>query len=197
MREKTDQKQQGIFALTILAVMAWVAFSFAGFGTAEANNLPADCPNGPLRATLTGADISGKTPSGTAQYKDKNNNSLMVMVRSVNVAADTTLSVMIGGTSVGQIKVPKSGNGQLKVDSATGISEGTTITVMNGETTVLSGTFACVAGGGGSTTPSPTTTPTASPTVSPTVSPTASPTVTPTVSPTMSPTATPTPTIRN
>jgi hypothetical protein len=194
MKEKADQKQQGIFALTILAVMAWVAFSFAGFGTAQANNLPLDCPNGPLRANLTGADISGKTPSGTAQYKDKNNNSLMVMVRSVNVAADTKLSVMIGDTSVGEITVPKSGNGQLKVDSATGISEGTAISVKNGDATVLTGTFACVAGGG-STTPSPTATMTMTP--SPTVSPTVSPTTSPTVSPTMSPTATPTPTMKN
>ena len=138
MTGKIMQKQQGIVVLAVLTVLAWAVFMFAGFGTAEGNNVSADCPNGPLRADLTGADISGKTPSGTAQYKDRNNNSLTVMVRSVNLAEGTKLSVMIGDVNAGQITIPKNGNGQLKVDSASGISEGTTITVMNGTTTILS-----------------------------------------------------------
>jgi hypothetical protein len=203
MMEKTKYKQQGIIALTILAMAAWVTFTFIGLGTTAVNGSPADCPNGPLRADLNGtATTSGKAPSGMAMYKDKGSNALTVMVRGVNVTAETTLKVLIGGTSVGTINVKKNGNGQMKLDSASGISEGTEIMVMNGTTAVLSGTFACTGGGGNTnTTPSPTATmtmtpsPTATPTATPTVTPTTTPTATPTVMPTVTPTATTTPTV--
>lgn len=194
MVEKTFQKQKSIAALTVLAVLAWVGVSFAGFSTAEANNSSADCPNGPLHAELTGAATGGRAPGGMAMFRERGSNALMVMVRGVEVNDNTALTVMIGDTNVGTITVGNNGNGQLRLDSAAGISEGTTITVMNGTTTVLAGTFACVAGGGNTNT-NTNTNPTITPTVSPTTSPTTSPTEEPTVSPTMTPTESPTPTM--
>lgn len=122
-----------------------------GYGTPQASGALADCPNGPLHADLTGAAVNGKTPNGMAMFRDKGSNGLMVMVRDVDTTAGTTLTVMVGTTSVGTINVARNGNGQLKLDSATGISEGTQITVMNGTTTVLSGTFTCTGNRSGNT----------------------------------------------
>ncbi len=177
MSNKTNKKQQSIVVLTVLTILVWVSFSFAGFGTAQANNNLDDCPNGPLQADLTGDPSGGGAATGTAGYRDKSNKGLTVTVRSANLAAGTKLTVFIGETSVGEILIPKDGNGQLKVDSAEGIAEGTTISVKNGETTILSGVFICAgkSDGGGKTTPSPTAT--VSPSVSPTTTPTKPPTI--------------------
>lgn len=190
MKEKFRKQQKLTVVFTILAVAAWVITPLISHFSVQASDTAADCPNGPLKADLKGAAAGGKAPQGLAQYKDRNSNSLMVMVRSVSVPEGTALNVFVGDTNVGQITVPKNGNGQLKVDSPTAaIAEGTEITVRNGETTIMSGTFACAAKGG-STTPSPTATTTPSPTASPTASPTVTPTVTPTATPTLIPTPT-------
>jgi hypothetical protein len=220
MNTKIIREKQGIIALALLALLALGGSLFANFGRTEVNASIQDCPNGPLRANLTGADLSGKTPSGTAQFNDKSNNELMVRVRSVNLPADTSLSVFIGDASVGQMTVPKNGNAELKLNSATGIIEGTVITVRNGETTILTGSFVCVAGGNrntntngnkntnsnantgnantnantGNVNTNANTSPTVTPTITPTITPTVTPTVTPTPTVTATPTVTPTPT---
>jgi len=142
-------KRQGTIALTILAMAAWFAFMLVGFSTPPVNGALIDCPNGPLHADLTGTDVNGKTPSGMAMFREKGSNGLMVMVRNVDTTAGTSLTVMIGTTNVGTIDVTKNGEGQLKLESAAGVADGTAITVMNGTTTALSGTFACTAKGGG------------------------------------------------
>lgn len=76
----------------------------------------------------------------------------MVNVRSVNVAANTALDVYIGESKVGTITIGRGRSGQLRVESPATIDENTAITVRNGTTTILSGTFACVAGGPGANT---------------------------------------------
>ena len=181
-------------ALGVLAVCLWVSAAVIGHTQPEANKAIVDCPNGPLKADLTGSAVNNKTPTGNAMYKEKGKNGLTVEVRSVG--ADTSLDVFIGDTSVGKITVPKSGNGQLSLDTTTAaISEGTTITVKNGDTTILSGTFACVSGTTQTgATPKPTKTNTPAPTATPTTTPTETPTATPTVTPTTTPTTMPTPT---
>jgi hypothetical protein len=164
MKNKTNLKQQSFVVLTVLTILAWVSFSFAGFGTAQANNTFADCPNGPLQADLTGDPSGGGASTGTASYKDKTGKGLTISVRSANIAAGTKLTVFVGDKSIGEITVSKEGSGQLKAETADGITEGTTISVKNGDTTVMTGVFTCAAGksdgGGGKMTPSPTATPT-------------------------------------
>lgn len=178
--KKTSTSQGFAALLTIFAAAFWVAFSFFNLPPANASSrateTSSDCPRGPLHADLTGSAIDGKTPNGMAQFKERGNNSLTVMVRDVNVAADTSLSVMVGGASVGTISIAKNGNGQLRVDTAPEITEGTALTVMNGATTILAGQFQCVGKGGGAT-PSPTVTMTPLP--SPTITMTPTPTIAP------------------
>jgi hypothetical protein len=173
-------------AICLSLIIGWIAIPFAGMSASSA----VDCPNGPLATDLTGPATGGSTPTGMARYREKGSNQLIVNVRSVNLGATTTsLDVYIGDTKVGTISL-RGRNGQLRLDSTTAtITEGTVITIRNGTTVVLTGTFACVAGG---PTSSPTVSPSVSPTMAPTVSPTVSPTVTPTVTPTVSPTVTPT-----
>lgn len=174
----------------VAGVFAWLALGVAGLLTTAASEPSQDCPNGPLFAELTGPAISGRAPRGTAQFRERGSNALMVMVRQVNLAEGTILGVFVGGNSVGQITLPKNGSGQLRLDTTTAtINEGTAIEIRNGTTVVLSGTFKCVPRGGRGNTNtniSPSPTMTASPTA--TVSP--SPTMTMSPSPTVSPTAT-------
>ena len=201
MNEKYAEWGHWKVTLVLVAVCVWASAAAIGYARPETstNTDEMQCPNGPLRADLTGSAVNNKTPTGTAMYMEKGKSGLSVKVRSVGVADDTALDVMVGDTNVGKITIPKSGNGQLSLDTTTAtITEGTTISVKNGDTVILSGAFACVAGknrpGASPTaTASPTTSPTMMPTVSPTVTPTETPTATPTTSPTMTPSPTTTP----
>lgn len=176
----------------ILAVAAWVTVPAIGLISAE--EVLQGCPNGPMMADLTGAEIAGKTPKGTVQFRNRDKDRLVVKVRGVGLPENTALSVFVGDTTVGQITLPKNGNGELSLDTTTAaITEGATVTVRNGDTVILTGTLACVAKPGNSPTPGTRRTPRTQPTTSPTASPTATPTASPTVMPTETPTATPTP----
>jgi hypothetical protein len=161
----------------------------SGSPTASPTGSPTACADGPLFATLTGAPINGRVPRGFAQFRNSNNNQLKVFVRFLNLPDDTVLDVFVGGTDVGDIQLRDNGNGHVFIDTQMNIAPGTVITIRNGNTTVLSGTFFCT---NPTPSPSPSVSPTASPSVSPTVSPSVSPTASPTVSPTVSPTASPT-----
>ena len=200
MNEKYAGWEYRKVTLVLAAVCVWASAAVIGYARPETNTDEMQCPNGPLQADLTGTAVNNKTPTGTAMYKEKGKNNLMVKVRSVGVNAGTSLDVMVGDTSVGKITIPKSGNGQLSLDTTTAtITEGTTISVKNGDTVILSGTFACVAGQGRpgaspTTTANPTASPTMMPTATPTETPTATPSPTPTTMPTTSPTMMPSPT---
>ena len=201
MNERSTKSGYWKVSLVLLAVFVWASAAVIGYTSPETGLDTTQCPNGPLQADLTGSAVNNKTPTGTAMYKEKGKNNLMVRVRSVGVNAGTSLDVMIGDTNVGKITIPKSGNGQLSLDTTTArIDEGTAISVKNGDTVILSGAFGCVAGQGRpgaspTTTANPTATPTAMPTETPTPAPTATPTATPTVMPTATttPLVTPTP----
>jgi len=186
----------------LVAVCIWAAAAVIGYSRPEAANTDSMQCAGPFKADLTGSAVNNKTPTGTAMYNEKGKNNLSVTVRSVDVNADTALDVMVGDASVGKITIPKSGNGQLSLDTTTAaITDGTSVSVKNGDAIILSGTFACVAKGGvAGAAPKPAKTktpkPTASPTMMPTETPTATPTETPapTVTPTTTPTMMPSPT---
>jgi len=192
MNEKSTVWGYWKVVLVLLAVFIWASAAVIGYTRPETTDADTAQCAGPLRADLTGSAVNNKTPTGTAMYKEKGQNGLSVKVRSVGVNAGTALDVMVGDTSVGQITVPKSGNGQLSLDTTTAtITDGTSISVKNGDTVILSGTFACVSKGGvAGATPKPTKTKTPKPTASPTIMPTETPTATPTETP--MPTATPT-----
>lgn len=129
-------------AMCILAVLAWSTVPAAGLLLSSADNLSSQCTQ--MSANLTGTATAGTTPRGTAKYKETGKDRLQVDVRSVNLPAGTNLDVMINGTNVGSIALPRNGNGQLKVDAPTvTVADGSTIVIRNGTTDVMAGTFAC------------------------------------------------------
>jgi len=138
--------------LTVAVLALWVSIPVISYVDATSTTSVAQC-NGPLSADLTGttaATANAKGPSGSAQYKDKSNkNGLSVKVRGLDAAQTAALSVYVDETSVGSI-TPQRGSGEMKLDTvAATINEGSAISVRNGTTTLLSGTFICRGGGGG------------------------------------------------
>ena len=111
-----------------------------------------------LFAALRGDVINGVLPIGIAEYEvHSSRTELEVEIRQVNLAAGTQLSVIVDGTAVGTITLQSGGEGQLRLRSDNGdtvpvIVVGSTITVNNGGTAILSGTF----GANGTPSPSPT-----------------------------------------
>jgi hypothetical protein len=134
--------------LTVAVLAVWVSVPVIGYVDATGTTSGTQC-NGPLSADLTGtAAANAKGPSGSAQFKEKGKNGLTVKIRGLDAAQTGALSVYVDDTSVGSI-TPKSGGGDLKLDTVTAtINEGSTISVRNGTDTLLSGTFICKGGGG-------------------------------------------------
>jgi hypothetical protein len=147
-----------------------------------------------INASLSGAPINGVTPFGVAEYKvipSRNRRTLEVYANSVNRPAGTVLTVIVDNATAGTMTLDSLQNGVLNLETQNGqtvpvISNGSTVDVREGSTTILSGIFGVV-----NPTPTPTGSPSPSPTGSPTPSPTGSPTPTPTGTPTPSPTGTP------
>src|SRR5688572_29101068 len=106
MRTNGIRVTLGAMALCMCLMLALAGIMYNGTSAAIPT---ADCPNGPLSANLTGADISGTTPAGMARFRERGSNALMVNLRNVNVAANTELAVFIGDTQVGTISI---GNGR-------------------------------------------------------------------------------------
>jgi hypothetical protein len=130
---------------------------------------PSVTPNpGNLFASLTGPTLNGAVPTGYAEFElDDSGNELEVRVRQVNLPIGTSLNVSVNGVSVGTITLGSGGEGRLKVRGGAAVSAGSTISIMNGDAGVLSGTFSLIAG-----TPAPTPTPGGTPGPSPSPSPT-------------------------
>ncbi len=135
-------------------------------------------PLSTLFAQLTGAPINGAVPSGFGQYfvRADGNRKLKVYTRFVNLPVGTQLSVFVGDVNVGTLTLNRVGESELELESERNplpmITAGTVLTVRNGSTITLSGTFT-----GTTPTPTPTGSPTPSP--SPIGSPTPSPSPTP------------------
>ncbi len=134
---------------------------------------PSPSPNGgDLFAGLTGATLNGVLPNGFAQYElHSNRRELEIRVRQVNLPAGTSLAVTVNTTAVGNLILENGGEGRLRLRTDNGqtvptVVSGDSITIKNGGTTVLSGTFL-----GFSATPSPSPTPSGSPSPSPSPSP--------------------------
>lgn len=120
-------------------------------------------------AALTGAAIDGVIPRGTGSYEAYGTRTeFETYVNFVNLPDNTVLTVSVNGAAVGSITLDNH-RGCLRLSSTRGdvvpvVAIGSTISVNNGTTVVLSGTFA-------SAFPSPSPTPSGSPTPSPTPRP--------------------------
>jgi hypothetical protein len=121
-----------------------------------------------LFAGLTGATINGVLPIGFAQYEvHSSRTEFEVNVRQVNLASGTSLSVVVDGAEVGSITL-QNGEGRLRLRSDNSqnvpvVMVGSSISVNNGNSAVLSGTFS----GSGTPTPTPTGTPGGTPSPTP------------------------------
>ncbi len=105
-----------------------------------------------LRTDLAGGAISGRTPSGHADFRsesDRNRSRLNVEVEDVNLADGTVLDVMVshGGASakVGVIHL-QAGRGELELNTQDGdtvpaIAKGDAVTVSNAGSPILMGVF--------------------------------------------------------
>jgi hypothetical protein len=123
---------------------------------------PTSSPNeNEIYAILNGATINGALPRGFGEYEvHTNRTELEVRVYQVNLPIGTSLSVSVNGTVAGNLVLTSAGEGRLRLRSDNGqtvpvVTAGSTITLKNGATTVLSGTFAM----SGGPTPTPTGTP--------------------------------------
>jgi hypothetical protein len=120
-------------------------------------------------APLSGDAIDGVIPRGLGEYEARGTHAeLDVFVNSINLPNGTILSVSIDGTAIGNITL-QNHCGVLRRSNENGgtvptITSGSTVTVKNGDTTVVSGVFS-------NTLPTPTGTPSGTPHPSPSVSP--------------------------
>lgn len=141
-----------------------------GTPTGSPSPSPSASPNaGDLFAGLTGGTINGVLPRGFAQYElHSSRRELEIRVFQVNLAAGTSLGVTVDGASVGNLIMESGGEGRLRLRTDNGqnvpnIIIGSTISISNGGTAILSGTF-------GGATPTPSPTPGGTPSPSPTPS---------------------------
>lgn len=130
---------------------------------------PSASPNpGDLFAGLSGGTVNGVLPRGFAQYElHSSRRELEIRVFQINLAAGTSLGVTIDGIAVGNLILESGGEGRLRLRTDNGqtvpnIVVGSTISINNGGTAILAGTF-----GGATPTPSPTPGVTPSPSPSP------------------------------
>lgn len=107
----------------------------------------------PASITHLSASLSGATgTSGTAHFEANTalgDNSLSVRVSGLT--ADSTYTVQVGGTTVGQVNTDADGDGWLAMSNVSPtVASGTVLTVLDSTgTTVLQGTFATDTGYGG------------------------------------------------
>ncbi|HEV7889381.1 MAG TPA: DUF4214 domain-containing protein [Pyrinomonadaceae bacterium] len=116
-------------------------------------------------ATLSGAAIGGVTPTGSAEFRQRDDGTrkLEVEVEHVNLPAGTVLSAFVGGQSVGTITLDSLHAGQIELETERGqavpqVNSGAPVAVRNASgANVVTGAF------GSSTTLTPGATPTPTP----------------------------------
>jgi hypothetical protein len=116
-------------------------------------------------ATHSGAAIGGVTPTGSAEFRQRDDGTrkLEVEVEHVNLPAGTVLSAFVGGQSVGTITLDSLRAGRIELESERGqavpqVNSGAPVAVRNASgANVVAGTF------GSSTTLTPGATPTPTP----------------------------------
>ena len=129
----------------------------SGSPTGSPSPSPSGSPNaGDLFANLTGATLNGVLPRGFAQYElHSSRRELEIEVYQINLPSGTSLGVTVDGASVGNLILEDGGEGELRLRTDNGqtvpmVIIGSTISISNGATMILSGTF-----GGATPTPSP------------------------------------------
>jgi hypothetical protein len=150
-----------------------VAGTFSGGGptpTPTPTGSPSPSPTGTPRAgdlfaSLSGPTLNGVLPIGYAQFElESSRTEFEVEVRQINVPLGTGLTVVVDNVRVGSITIADGGRGELKLRSDRGqavpqVVSGSMISINNGSSAVLSGTFRGLVG--------PTPTPTGSPSPTP------------------------------
>lgn len=100
-----------------------------------------------LRTRLAGGAISGLTPSGGSEYRERGSRaSFKAEVEDVNLPAGTMVSVMANGNKVGEIKISAAPirGGELELSSQDGdlvpsLKANTTITIVGPDGAILAG----------------------------------------------------------
>ncbi len=116
-------------------------------GSPRPSPSPIPTPSAIFYSPLSGATIDGRLPKGVANYLEfSNSKSIGVFVDDVKLTSGTQLTVKVGTTSIGTVTLNSEGEGRLRLDTVTGgtvptVTAGAAITVLNGTSTVLSGTF--------------------------------------------------------
>ncbi len=187
MKFNFSNSRLGIFIPAIVGLFIWSLAPVFNLTSAATNN--ASTIGTVFVAPLNGNPIGNFPSSGFASYLEAGNEKTFSVAVTLNLPSNTNLDVLVGTTNVGRITMRPNRAGSLSLETDDGdtvptVTSGATITVKNGNATVLTGTF------GAPPTPTPRISP--SPTGSPRISP--SPTATRTPTPTPSPTATRTPT---
>ena len=137
------------------AVAAALLFSAVAVTLIQADNGKNNSTEVRLRSRLVGAAIVGTVPEGNGDFRsrpDRSRTNLSVEVEHVNLPANTVLTVSIklpnaaAATTVGTITLSALHEGELELDSRDGdaipaVVTGTTVTVSNGATPILTGVF--------------------------------------------------------
>ncbi len=149
-------------------------------GTGTATPSATGTPNNEFEffAGLTGPTLNGVLPTGFAAYEiHSSRTELEVRVRQVNLAIGTALTVIVDGTSAGQMTLQSGGEGRLRLRSDNGqtvpvVTVGSTIVIQNGNATILSGVFGNFSTPNGSQTNTPSPSQTGTPNGTPSGTPT-------------------------
>lgn len=137
-------------------------------GTPSPSPSPSGTPNSSDRfAGLTGPTLNGVVPRGFSQFEVHSSRlELDTRISQINLPGGTSLSVVVDGTSVGNLILESDGEGEQRLRTDRGqtvpnVVVGSTIAIRNGSTTILSGTYMAMTG------PTPSPSPTASPSPAP------------------------------
>jgi hypothetical protein len=171
-------RRAALASVALLATLAALAAAPAFAGGAETI----------ITAALSGAGIGGRTPHGSATFRQRDDGTrkLEVEVEDVNLPAGTVLNVSVNNRNIGTITLDALRAGRIELETERGqtvpaVNNGANVVVTNQSGAgIVSGAF-----GSASPTPTPTGTPNATPTPTSTPSPTPTPGATPTPTPVM------------
>jgi hypothetical protein len=158
MRMNTSRLSSSVrAALACVALFAALAAFTAATAFASSETITS--------ATLSGAAIGGVTPTGSAEFRQRDDGTrkLEVEVEHVNLPAGTVLSAFVGGQSVGTLTLDSLHAGRVELETERGqavpqVNSGAPVAVRNASgANVVTGAF------GSSTTLTPGATPTPTP----------------------------------
>ena len=165
-----QQKHRQMFRvlIAVAALAAWMSIPLIS-SHSKAESVPVL-----VRIANLGSPTGGVDPHGNAEFQvfAGGQREFEVEIEDVNLAAGTSLTVFVDGSSVGQLVLGTDRQGRLKLRTEDGqtvpdMNDGSVVQVRNGDVVLVSGALGTVAN------PGPTPSPTGSPNPSP--GPTASP----------------------